>query len=386
MPDLEAVIGPTNGDAAPPVVATDATPTPESALSPSPPPPPPPPPKPRIPLRKRLRTVGVRVYAGTLTLGIGSVCTMALVYLFRAVFTPAALPLTFAQWQGRLDAAALRQDHIPGITTDAGRAPTPHYHKVDRWFAADPRNACTLSGCHSPLPHSPKSRIAVFPNLHVTFLDCRVCHEPTSDAPIEVRWISTATGRPQEPPPVLRLIRLLDDLGPAEADARAAHPKIVALLKEMDGVAGREVELDDLLVQIDSSVPHSPFWRKSVDQLRRALPLHARGEYGAKLTRDFTADNPKTSARLARDFLAAPADGPTRKEISKQLHRNLIARPAACPTCHTADRGRFNFLAAGYSPKRAEALRTLPLARMIEQIRAGESFQLPKVMEAGDGK
>lgn len=383
MPDLDAVITPTNGEAAPPVAATDAAPAAESP--PTPPPPPPPPPKPRVPLRKRLRTVGVRVYAGVLTLSIATVCTVALVYLFRAVSTPAALPPTFAQWQGRLDAAALRQEHIPGITTDAGRAPMPHYHKVDRWFAADRRNACTLSGCHSPLPHSHKSRIAAFPNLHVTFLDCRACHAPTSGGPIEVRWITTATGRPQKSPPVLRLIRLLDDLGPAEADARAAHPKIVALLKEMDGVAGREVELDDLLAQIDSSVPHSPFWRKSVDQLRRVLPEHARGEYGAKLTPDAAGDDPRTASRLAHDFFAAAEGSPTRNEISRQLHRNVVARPVACSTCHATDGGNFNFLAAGYPAHRAQALRTLPLARMIEQIRAGESFQLPKVMEAGDG-
>jgi hypothetical protein len=261
-----------------------------------------------------------------------------------------------------------------------------HYHKVVRWFAPDPRNSCTVAGCHSPLPHRPDVRIAVFPNLHVTFLDCAICHQSVNATPLDVGWIDTATGRPQQPPAVLRLIGLLKSLSGGEAEARAAHPNIVALLKEMDGPVGRGPELDDLLIQIESSVPDSPFWRKSVAELARELPLHARGEYGAKIALAHPSTDPANAAELGRAYFAAPDASPRRKELEKQIHRNVLPRPGACSACHATDGGILNFQAAGYSPDRARALQTLPLARMIEQIRAGESFQLPKLTEAGDEK
>jgi hypothetical protein len=384
---LDGEVIPTGAEGA----ATATPPTPpttdaaaSASASASPPPPPAKPRRPRAPLKKRLRTIGVRAYSGALALAIGTVCLMALIYLFRAVFTPAALPATFAQWQGRLDPAALRQDHIPGVTTEAGRAPMAHYHKVDRWFGPDPHNACTASGCHSPLPHPPKVRVAAFPNLHVTFLDCAVCHEATGAGTLDVGWSSSATGRRQQPPAVLRLIRVVKEMGASEAEARAAHGRIVGLLKEMDGLLEREAPLDDLLVQIESSVPGSPFWRKSVQELARELPLHARGEYGAKLTRDHAATDPAAIVKLTRDYFAAPDGSARRTEISRQIHEHVLPKPGACSTCHAEKGGMLNFQAAGYSPERARALQTLPLARMIEQIRAGESFQLPKVMEAGD--
>src|SRR4051794_37599958 len=93
---------------------------PVPAQLPAPPPPPPPPVKPRrprVPLKKRLWTIGVRIYSGALMLSVATVCLMALIYLFRAVFAPATLPATFAQWQGRLDPAALRLEHAAGITS-----------------------------------------------------------------------------------------------------------------------------------------------------------------------------------------------------------------------------------------------------------------------------
>jgi hypothetical protein len=351
---------------------------------------------PSVPVTKRRRwrprftwkgawTGVVRGYSGALVLGIGGVCAMALVYLFKAVFTPATLPADFGQWQGRLDPAALRQEHVPGVTTEAGRAPMVHYHKVDRWFGADPRNTCTLAGCHSPLPHPPSMKIAAFPNLHVTFLDCGVCHGPKDDGPIEVQWVGNASGRVQDSPAVLRLTRLLEGLGNGEADAVAAHPRIVGLLKEMDGAVGREAALEDLLIQIESSVPHSPFWRKSVQQLRRELPLHARGEYGAKMVRSYPKVDAKATGKLAKAYLAAEVGSSKQKEIGREIHKDLLAKPGGCSACHSEKGGRFNFQAVGYSAARARTLETLPLAGMVERIRAGESFQLPKLMEGGDG-
>jgi hypothetical protein len=159
----------------------------------------------------------------------------------------------------------------------------------------------------------------------------------------------------------------------------------VALLKEMDGVAGREPVLDDLLIQIESSVPQCPFWRKSVQELTRELPLHARGEYGAKMVRSYPKADPKAAGKLAKAYLAAEVGSSKRKEVGRQIHKDLVAKPGGCSACHAERGGRFNFQAAGYSPARARTLEALPLAGMVERIRAGESFQLPRLMEGGDG-
>jgi mono/diheme cytochrome c family protein len=222
--------------------------------------------------------------------------------------------------------------------------------------------------------------------LHVTFLDCAVCHESINNDPVEVRWVGNATGRPQEPPAVLRLIRFLEDMGDAEPQATRAQPTIIALLKEMASTAGPDAEVADLLIQLETTVPHSPFWRKSVQELRRVLPLHARGEYGAKMARDHRFTDPGVTSRLTREYLAPDATTEQRTEISKRIHANVVARPGACSACHAVDGGKFNFLAAGYSPERSKTLRALPLARMVEQIRSGESFQLPRLMEGRDGR
>jgi hypothetical protein len=377
------------GAAAPVGASATGSATAEVEAPPSPPPPAveKKPRRPRVPLKKRLRTYGVRAYAGALALTVATVCGMALVYLFRAVFTPATLPPNFAEWEGRLDPTALRQAHVPGVTTGAGRAPIAHYHKVDRWFAPDPRNGCTVAGCHSPLPHAPESPIAAFVNLHVTFLDCRVCHEPiAADRPLAVEWVETETERARPVPAALQLIRLLEGLGREKADAVRAHPSIVALLGEVAAASGHDVEIDDLLAQIDSSVPDSPYWRKSVQQLARELPRHARGEYGAKVARQGGTKDAAAVARLTKTYLAAPAGGAERADLEKQLHRDIVPRPGACATCHAPAGKAFDFEAMGYSPRRARTLRTLPLAGMVEQIRAGESFQLPQLMEAENGR
>ncbi len=342
--------------------------------------------KPRISLKKRLKTIGGRIYTALLLVAVGSICSMALLYLFRMVFTPAKLPEEFSQWQGRLDSAALRQEHIPGVTENAGRSPASHYHKVDRWFTPDPHNSCTASGCHSPLPHQPKTPIAAFPNLHVTFLDCRVCHEQTNKSAVAMHWVTTSTNRPQETPAVLRLVTLLETMGTTRPEAQAAHPKIIALLREVIATGKTDRDLEELLVQIDTSVPDNPFWRKSVAQLAHDLPMHARGEYGAKLVRQDTATDSATVERLTKSYLAAGEGSDARKQLEKQIHQTLLAKPNACANCHAADAGVLDFASLGYSAARTKSLRALPLAKMIQQIREGERFQLPQLLEGPDGR
>jgi hypothetical protein len=91
-------------------------------------------------------------------------------------------------------------------------------------------------------------------------------------------------------------------------------------------------------------------------------------------------------APRTKQYLAQPADSPARKAIGDEIHREVLPKPNACQSCHVKEKGMLDFEALGYSPKRAEALRTLPLAGLMEQIRHGETFGLPKLLEANDGR
>lgn len=340
---------------------------------------------PRKSMGRKLKTVLVRLYTFALLTTVAVVCMSAIIYLFKFVFTPAKLPPAFAQWQGQLDPAALRQEHVPGVTTGAGRAPMSHYHKVDRWFQPDPTNNCTVSGCHSPLPHDPASKIAAFPNLHVTFLDCLVCHEQPGNEPIQTHWVSIATAQKQNSPAVLRLIALLEAMPGDKSKDQELHPQVITLLKEMVATSKPEREIEDLQIQIETSVPSSPVWTMSVHELKHRLPGHARGEYAAKVVRDFSAIDQKKLPQQTKSYLST-TDAAAKKSLEKEMHKGIIAKPNACATCHAKEPNILNFSALGYAPTRVNSLQTLPLARMVQQIRSGESFQLPKLLESGSDK
>ena len=45
-----------------------------------------------------------------------------------------------------------------------------------------------------------------------------------------------------------------------------------------------------------------------------------------------------------------------------------------------------DFAAAGYSPQRSRYLSQLQLASLMQRIRQGEVFNIPKLLGSGDGK
>jgi hypothetical protein len=161
-------------------------------------------------LRKNARQLIVRSYSLLMLLVLGWAGYLAFASLLRTVFVPQPVPRRFLEWQGRIDVAALRSENVPGLTGPAARAPLGHYHRVEQWFELDPRNGCTLSGCHDPLPHTKKMKVPSFANMHTTFLACQMCHEPDVHAADSVAWYSTATGQVQPIPAVLRLRNYLE--------------------------------------------------------------------------------------------------------------------------------------------------------------------------------
>jgi len=125
-------------------------------------------------------------------------------------------------------------------------------------------------------------------------------------------------------------------------------------------------------------------------QLTEELPNHARGEYGAKLTRRQSAEALRqyhqNLAGLARQYQASPIGGPERKKLHDQIHEGVLEKPSACLACHGGEPPRLNFQALGYSPERAASLSDSAIARQMQQIQEGQPFHLPTLLEGGHAR
>ncbi|MCY2954555.1 MAG: hypothetical protein NTU53_21705 [Planctomycetota bacterium] len=333
----------------------------------------------------------IRVHAFAVLLIVSFAGYLAVTYLMHTVFMQPPVPTRFLDWQGRNDAAALRSSSAAGLTTSAERAPLAHYHRTRPWFQPDPRNGCTVSGCHDPLPHTRKQKVPAFANFHATFLACQMCHAPADGGPTAVTWVNITSAQRQPPPAMLQLLRYLDTFSelipknPAEA-----HAAILPLLRGTLTILGDDPALSTMLLQIETSEPGSPVWRQAVDQLTYDLPSYARGEYGAKLAREpqpgSYQETSRTLRNLAQRYLANYSDVPHRKQLHSEIHGSLLKEPVTCLPCHGDSPATLNYESLGYSPRRAKLLGNLQLARLMQQIRQGEQFHLPKLLGSDDAK
>jgi len=336
-----------------------------------------------------LRLGIVRIYALGVLLLVAWAGYVAVAYLVRSVFILEPVPRRLLEWEGTLDAAALRKPNIPGQTAVAARAPISHFHRLERWFQSDPGNGCTTAGCHEPLPHTRQAKVPAFANLHATFLACTMCHGGGDHD--MVSWISTSDGRDIESPALLRLIRFVErGVEELRKDAAGSHATIVSLLSEAVAASGNDPALAGILLEFQTTEANSPVWRRAIERLMRELPLHVRGEYGAKLAHSAKPGAYRDSMRLlleqARDYHDAHADPARRKQFHTEIHGGLLKEPAACISCHTAGPGRLDYEKLGYTARRARLLSNLQLASLMQRIRQGEKFFIPQLMERGDAK
>ena len=365
-------------------------------------PPTPPPPPPTPPPRGRFRrfvagfaraftSLVVRFYALAILLVVVWAGYTAVSFLAHSVFAPAEVPPQYRGWQTALSRGQFAVQTSRGDGLAVARAPVEHYHQVNRALPPDEHNGCVASGCHSPLAHSKHKETRAFANLHATFLACTMCHDASIKGPVQAMWIDTTTGEPAAAPPAaLRLAAYLQD----QAEAIRTTPTTVQqttldLLAAATRVTGDPV-LSYLRVQIDTSEPGSPVWRRALDQLVDELPNHMRGEYGAKLARRQTeaelAQYQKRLADLAAQYKAVGESSPQRIQLNDQIHEGILPKPSACLACHGGDPGRLDFLALGYPAKRASALRDSAIARLMQQIQAGQPFHLPRTLEGGNAR
>jgi hypothetical protein len=338
-----------------------------------------------------LKQIVIRTWAMAILLVLGWAGYLSVSYLLHFVFVPTAVPDKFINWEGRSDMASLRSNNAPGLTAPAERAPITHYHRVEPWYQHDPRNGCTYVGCHDPLPHTKKQKVPAFANFHATFLSCQMCHAANGSAAGAATWVSTTDERTQQAPALLQLLRYLetsDEL--VKKDPAKANPTILALLRGTAAIIPGEPSLRNMLYQLEASEPGSPVWRSTLERLRRELPAHARGEYGAKVARE-TAPGAYQSASnemrsLAARYLGAAVGSNERAELKENIHETIAKEPVTCLSCHGQKPGMIDFEALGYSPSRARLLSNLQLANLMQRIRQGEQFFIPKLLGGGDAK
>lgn len=328
----------------------------------------------------------VRVYAVAVLLLTCWAGYAAVTYLFGAVFTPAKVPERFVAWTKAVDAS---QIHRPPPADAPSRAPLSRYHQVRGALPRDATNGCLTSGCHAPLPHVKSAEVRAFANMHVTFMDCEVCHVAPNATPDRLAWVNLESGEPQETPAHLRLLKLLQvDPRTGQTDPKAMQEDLLPLIDAVLRVSTRTPRLGSIRLTLETAPPGSPVWMDTIEAMRAESVYHARGDYGAKIARDVPAETRRGARKLLNDKAEAwldlsPGDK-RRDEIYDEIHARLIAKPGACLACHGGEPPRVDYVALGYAPERAAELRGSAIARQMQHIRDGQPFHLPGVLEERD--
>jgi hypothetical protein len=309
----------------------------------------------------------------------------AISYLARNVFASTRVPDRFLDPLAR--GMPSTKPSEPGATAIPLAEPDiRHYHRDPQKFAFIGSAGCTTSGCHTLLPHTKRKEVRAFANFHSTFLDCSSCHDASLQGPTAAVWLNNEKERPQDPPAMLRLATLLEaGRTQIEKNSSEISSRILALLRDSETNVLSYPVVRNLFTQLDTSDPGSPVWRQAMDELQAVLPNRVRGEYGARITpasvAQHWAERQSRLADLTRQFHSAPAGSAQRDALNKQIHEQVLAKPDACMACHRDQPSRFDFEALGYSPQRAAGLRDAAIARMIEQIRQGQPFYLPEILD-----
>lgn len=327
----------------------------------------------------------VRLYALLILLVVVWTGYTAVAYLARFTFTAQRVPERLVDPLAQGMPASQ-----PGAATQP--VPTPaiaHYHRNVQDFPFTEPAGCSTSGCHTLLPHAKRKEVRAFANFHSTFLDCTCCHDANLKPPTRAVWVSNATGRQQDAPALLKLAALIEARGDAILNKPAeVSNEIISLLRESETAVGVDPPLHEIRVNLETSEPGSPVWRQAAVNLQMLLPNRIRGEYGARITpADVAArwsDRQSKLSDLTRQYKSA--SGAQRDAVNKQIHEGILAKPEACLTCHGGEPARFDLQQLGYSPQRIGTLGSTPIARMIEQIRQGQPFHLPKLLESQNGR
>lgn len=340
-----------------------------------------------------------RIAVGAYSLGVAAVVAalgvIAFASMLRTAFLSTPVAAQLSQWPMPMPASAIRDAAVvPGLSALAESEPLGHYHHIEPWYRLDKVNGCSTVGCHEPLPHSSKVKTAAFNNAHTQFLACEMCHgtEAAQAAPAQPVWINTIDGSLAGVPAAVRLGRFLEVNHGKIADAPAdVNAELRYLVGELVLTVPANAPLNDIMRQLDAASAGSPVWRCAVDQLRDELPSLGHGDRVAKLARQTTPDEYRqqmaTLIEQGREYQQAT---PGRKEeLKTSAHSGLLKSPVQCISCHRQGPEGLAFEKIGYSPATAAAMSKLPVAKLMDGIRQGQEFHIPRMLKGpaeGQGK
>lgn len=330
-----------------------------------------------------------RIYAFILIAVVVFVSYRAFEYLVVQLLVPREAPAQITRIPARLTEEVWQSDPEQWLgmqLAEQPRTPLAHYHHLDGWFQSDPVNDCTRSGCHSPLPHAERKEDRAFLNMHATSIHCGVCHMTSDQVPLPLVWYALDNGRPTEPPALLRLYGWLHSETGQElrTDPTAAHQeRLVALLDQAARQAGGDPDLERLAAQVNAPRFSSRQFQAAIELVEARLPLHFRGEYGAKLAlRDAQGrpllDHPNNDAAVREYLENLRALTPARRDVLlEQVHTRRRPSTLVCTQCHTTEQSLVDLTQVGYPPARVTALQQGWVFTMIEHIMQGNIFHLP---------
>jgi hypothetical protein len=315
---------------------------------------------------------------------------LALRYLVVTLIIPSKAPPVLVQIPRRLDRTILetRRSEWPGVeVSENPRTPPAHYHRIDGWIQPDRFNTCAQSGCHSPLPHTKRKEVRAFLNMHATSIQCGVCHIKSDDRPLAMTWYDLNGGKLCRPPAALQAYEFVTS---EEGRKQLAHPsaavqaRLVDLLTAASQAADGLTALQTLARHVGSVRPGSEAFQRLVESVRKALPRHFRGEYGAKLAlRDPATGRPllkqADAAEAVREYLRTGMSlrEAERTALLARVHPQKREKALHCTDCHNKDNSLIAFGQLGYPMARQESLTGPPVFLMIEHISAGQPMHLP---------
>lgn len=343
-----------------------------------------------------LRQLGLRLFAvvqAVVLVGVAWVCLAFLVDQIEGgdrAFEVDKVPL-------HLDASVLSATRTEPDGYGAGaasrdalqRGPVAHFHQIPTWYEPDPSNGCTSSGCHSSLPHGSEKAVRAFLNMHTTFVDCQVCHRNDDLHGTKLEWVSLTDRSTVSPPAVLRLSDLMERRPDPAAAPGSWDEQVLATLREAATASGSDPELEGWLRRLEAARLGGVRYHSILDEVQERIGRHGHGEYGERIGIPAasgkrwapTAEQSAAIDRLRTDSGTLHVD--ERKALVNTAHEQLKKPKVECSLCHTTDAdGLVDFEALGYSPLRAQALRSSTLVKQAQDVEAGRTFFLPSVLGA----
>ncbi len=330
-----------------------------------------------------------RSYSAVVAAAYVFVAFLALDFLAHMLLTRQTAPVEIVDIPKRLDAdeffaAAVEPAFFEARSDHQARGPLAHFHQIPQWFQPDPKDSCTTSGCHTPLPHGQRIEVRAFLNMHATFVDCAVCHAEGDYNPKQASWIKLPERERTMVPAILRVATMLEENPeiPSE-DAAQFSVELQRLLAEALPASGYNPQLRSWLVRLETTHPRSQVWRDIIIDLRRDVDMHVRGEYAAKVALyqdDARVGHPTEDEQAAtraylrqKDTLSESAA----QELLDRVHVGIRPVGAMCTPCHSDKPELVDAALLGYPRSRVRQLRESSIMRSILKIESGQPFYLP---------